>query len=59
MLENCPDLKVSDEILQISSNENLLGVHTYNTLSWTVQVDNTIKQEFRGMLCRTSFVPLY
>ena len=27
MLENCPDLKLSDEIFQISSNEKHLGVN--------------------------------
>ena len=43
VLENCPDLKISDKILQISSNEKLIGVHIDNTLSWTVQVDSTIK----------------
>ena len=54
ILENCPDLKLS-EILQISSNEKLLGVHIDNTLSWTVQVDNTIKMQLLAILTRQNY----
>ena len=58
ILENCPDLKHSDEILQISSNEKLLGIHIDNTLSWTVQVDNTIKK-YNPLLYLLKRIKLY
>ena len=44
ILENCPDLQLSGEAINISANEKLLGVHIDNLLSWTVQVENTIKK---------------
>ena len=44
ILENCPDLQLSGEAINISTNEKLLGVHIDNSLSWTVQVENTIKK---------------
>ena len=44
ILENCPDLQLSGEAINISTNEKLLGVHIDNSLSWTVQIENTIKK---------------
>ena len=44
ILENRPNLKLSDETINISTNEKLLGVHIDNTLSWTVHVEFTIKK---------------
>ena len=44
ILENCLNLKLSDETINISANEKLLGVHIDNTLSWTVHVEFTIKK---------------
>ena len=44
ILENCPDLQLSGEAINISTNEKLLGVHIDNSLSWTAQVENTIKK---------------
>ena len=43
ILENNQDLKLSDETIHITTNEKLLGVHIDNTLSWTAQVESTIK----------------
>ena len=43
ILENCPDLKLSDEAIQLSTNEKFLGVHIDNTLSWTIKLKHTIK----------------
>ena len=40
ILENRQDLKLSDETINISTKEKLLGVHTDNTLSWTAQVES-------------------
>ena len=45
ILENRPNLKLSDEIINISTNEKLLGVHIDNTLSWIVHVEFTIRPE--------------
>ena len=44
ILENCPDLQLSGDAMNISTNEKLLGVHIDNSLSWTAQVENTIKK---------------
>ena len=44
ILENNQDLKLSDETIHITLNEKLLGVHIDNTLSWTAQVESTIKK---------------
>ena len=44
ILENNQDLKLSDETIHITTNEKLLGVHIDNTLSWTAQVESTIKK---------------
>ena len=44
IMENPPDLKISNETIQLSSNEKLLGVNIDNTLSWTFQVENTVKK---------------
>ena len=44
ILENKQDLKLSDETIHITTNEKLLGVHIDNTLSWTAQVESTIKK---------------
>ena len=44
ILENRPDLKLSDETINISTKEKLLGVHIDNTLSWTAQVESIIKK---------------
>ena len=44
ILENRPNLKLSDETINISTNEKLLGVHIDNTPSWTVHVEFTIKK---------------
>ena len=44
ILENCPDLQLSGEAINISTNEKLLGVHNDNSLSWTVQIENTTKK---------------
>ena len=47
ILENCPDLQLSGEAINMSTNEKLLGVHIDNSLLWTVQVENTIKNATR------------
>ena len=44
ILESNQDLKLSDETIHITTNEKLLGVHIDNTLSWTTQVESTIKK---------------
>ena len=38
ILENRPDLKLSDETINISTKEKLLGVNIDSTLSWTAQI---------------------
>ena len=38
ILENHPDLKLSDETINISTKEKRLGVNIDNTLSWTAQI---------------------
>ena len=44
ILENCPDLQLSGEAINISTDEKLLGVHIDDSLSWTAQVEHTIKK---------------
>lgn len=44
ILENHPDIRLSKDIIQISTSEKLLGVYIDNSLSWAVQVENTIKK---------------
>ena len=44
IMENPPDLQLSNETIQISENEKLLGVYTDNKLSWAQQIANTIKK---------------
>ena len=39
-----PILKIGNETIEISTNEKLLGVHIDNDLSWTTQIENTIKK---------------
>ena len=39
-----PLLKIDNETIELSTSEKLLGVHIDNTLSWTSQVENTIKK---------------
>ena len=39
-----PILKIGNETIDISTNEKLLGVHIDNDLSWTTQIENTIKK---------------
>ena len=41
ILENCPNLQMSG----VSTNEKCLGTHIDNTLSLTLQVENTIKMQ--------------
>ena len=42
ILENRPDLKLSDKTMNTSTKEKFLGVHIDNTLSWTAQVESII-----------------
>ena len=44
IMENSPDLQLSNETIQISENEKLLGVYIDNKLSWSQQIENTIKK---------------
>ena len=44
ILKNRQDLKLSDETINISTKEKLLGVHIDNTLSCTAQVESIIKK---------------
>ena len=50
ILENNQDLKLSDETIGITTNEKLLGVHIDNILSWTSQVESTIKMQLSTTL---------
>ena len=43
ILEKNLDLKLSDETIRITTKKQLLGIHIDNTLSWTAQVESTIK----------------
>ena len=43
ILENSQSLKLANETIHISTNEKLLGVHIDSTLSWTTQVESSIK----------------
>ena len=44
IMENPQHLKISNETIQLSSNEKLLGVNIDITLSWIFQVENTMKK---------------
>ena len=44
ILENRQSLKLANEAIHISTNEKLLGVHIDSTLSWTTQVESSIKK---------------
>ena len=44
ILENSQSLKLANETIHISTNEKLLGVHIDSTLSWTTQVESSIKK---------------
>ena len=44
ILENRQSLKLANETIHISTNEKLLGVHIDSTLSWTTQVESSIKK---------------
>ena len=41
---NPPTLKIGDETIELSTNEKLLGITIDNVLSWTTQIENTIKK---------------
>lgn len=43
VMSDPPLLKIDNEAIALSSSEKLLGVHIDNTLSWTAQIENTIK----------------
>ena len=45
IMENSPDLQLSNETIQISKNEKLLGVYIDNKLFWSQQIEFTIKPE--------------
>ena len=59
ILENRPNLKLSGETINISTNEKLLGVHIDNTLSWTVHVEFTIKNATRFYIYSTGLSTTY
>ena len=44
IMTNPPTLKIGDETIEISSNEKLLGINIDNVLSWSTQIENTIKK---------------
>ena len=44
IMKNPPTLKIGDETIEISSNEKFLGINIDNVLSWTTQIENTIKK---------------
>ena len=44
IMSDPPLLKIDNETIELSTSEKLLGVHIDNTLSWTSQVENTIKK---------------
>ena len=44
IMTNPPTLKIGDETIEISSNEKRLGINIDNVLSWTTQIENTIKK---------------
>ena len=39
-----PTLKIGNETIDISTNEKLLGIHVDNVLSWSTQIESTIKK---------------
>ena len=53
IMENSPDLQLSNETIQKSENEKLLGVYIDNKLSWSQQIENTIKNATLCFICLT------
>ena len=44
IMKNPPTLNIGDETIEISTNEKLLGIKIDNVLSWTTQIEDTIKK---------------
>ena len=44
IMSDPPLLKINNETIELSTSEKLLRVHIDDTLSWTSQVENTIKK---------------
>ena len=60
ILENRPDLKLSDKTINISTKEKLLGVHIDKALSWTAQAESIIKKTLSTTLTQQDQVlPTY
>ena len=44
IMSNPPDIKLNENLIQISNQEKLLGINIDSDLSWSSQVDNTLKK---------------
>ena len=44
IMTNPPKLNIGDETIELTTNEKLLGINIYNVLSWTTQIEDTIKK---------------
>lgn len=44
IMSNPPDIKLNENLIQISNQEKLLGINIDSELSWSSQVDNTLKK---------------
>ena len=53
IMENSPDLQLSNETIQISENERLLGLYIDNKLSWSQQIENPSKNATLCFICWT------
>ena len=43
-MTNPPKLNIGDETIELTTNEKLLGKNIDNVLSWTTQIEDTIKK---------------
>ena len=44
IMTNPPKLNIGDETIELTTNEKLLGINIDNVLSWTTQIEDTIKK---------------
>ena len=44
IMTNPPKLNIGDESIELTTNEKLLGINIDNVLSWTTQIEDTIKK---------------